>query len=118
MRPLARLTFLSTLAVLLVLGPAADAGTRKARSFTATAYAIAGRTASGIHTRPGVVAADPSVLPLGSRIRVAGAGPYSGDYLVADTGGAVQGRKIDIYIPNEAEALRFGRRRVRVEVLE
>ena len=63
------------------------------------------------------MAADPDVLPLGSRIRVHDAGAYSGVYTVLDTGPAVQGREIDIYVPNLAEAKRFGRQRVRVEIL-
>ena len=85
--------------------------------FEATAYSITGTTASGMQTRPGIVAADPEMLPLGSRIRVQDAGRYSGLYTVADTGPAVQGREIDIFIPDGAEAKRFGRRRVRVEIL-
>jgi len=86
--------------------------------FEATAYAITGTTASGGHTRPGIVAADPSVLPLGTRIRVRGAGKYTGVYTVTDTGRGIRGRELDIYIPNGAEAKRFGRRRVQVEILE
>ena len=64
------------------------------------------------------MAADPSVLPLGSRIRVHGAGAYSGVYTVTDTGPAVNGHEIDIFMPDGAEAKRFGRRRVQVEILE
>jgi 3D (Asp-Asp-Asp) domain-containing protein len=86
--------------------------------FEATAYSVTGTTASGKQTRPGIVAADPSVLPLGSRIRVHGAGGYSGVYTVMDTGPAVKGREIDIYIPDGRKAKRFGRRRVQVEILE
>lgn len=86
--------------------------------FEATAYSITGTTATGMHTRPGIVAADPAVLPLGSRIRVGGAGTYSGVYTVADTGPAVNGREIDIFIPDRRAAKRFGRRRVRVKILE
>jgi 3D (Asp-Asp-Asp) domain-containing protein len=70
-----------------------------------------------MQTRPGIVAADPKILPLGSRIRVQDAGSYSRVYTVADTGPAVKGREIDIFIPSGDEAKRFGRRRVRVEVL-
>jgi 3D (Asp-Asp-Asp) domain-containing protein len=88
------------------------------RTFEATAYSIEGRTRSGTPTREGVVAADPSVLPLGSRIRVHDAGEYDGEYVVRDTGAAVKGREIDIYLRNDAEAKRFGRRTVKVEVLE
>jgi 3D (Asp-Asp-Asp) domain-containing protein len=55
------------------------AGEPQVVEFEATAYCITGTTASGMQTRPGIVAADPAVLPLGSRIRVDGAGPYSGE---------------------------------------
>ena len=85
--------------------------------FTATAYALEGITASGTRARRGIVAADPRVLPLGSKIRVTGAGSYSGDYLVEDTGSAVKAHIIDIKVTSVAEAIKFGRRSVRVEVL-
>ena len=88
------------------------------QQFEATAYSITGKTASGAHTRKGIVAADPRILPLGSRIRVHDAGKYSGEYVVADTGRTIRGREIDIYIAAPAEAKRFGRRQVDVEVLD
>lgn len=81
--------------------------------FTATAYCLKGRTALGHGVRRGIIAADPRVLRLGSRINL-GAGAYSGSYLVSDTGGAVKGRKIDIWMPSCSEARRFGRRTVTV----
>ena len=87
------------------------------QTFSATAYSIEGTTKSGAQTREGIVAADPRVLPLGSRIRVRDAGAYDGEYVVHDTGPAIKGREIDIYMPNDAEAKRFGRRTVKVEVL-
>lgn len=83
--------------------------------FVATAYVHRGKTASGIRTRHGIVAADPRVLPLGSRIRIHGAGGHSGEYLVADTGRAIKGRRLDIWMPDRQDALRFGRRTVFVE---
>jgi 3D (Asp-Asp-Asp) domain-containing protein len=55
-------------------------------------------------------------LPLGSRVHVQ-AGAWSGEYLVADTGGAIKGRKIDIWTPSSREAMRFGRRTVKLTVL-
>src|SRR5947208_1525704 len=72
--------------------------------FEATAHSVEGTTAKGTVAHEGVVAADPAVLPLGSRIRVTGAGPYSGVYVVTDTGGKVNGRHIDLYLRNNAEA--------------
>jgi 3D (Asp-Asp-Asp) domain-containing protein len=89
----------------------------KPQTYTATAYSLRGRTASGKLVSRGLIAADPSVLPLGTRVRVE-AGSWSGEYLVADTGGAVKGRRIDIWTPTTREALQFGRRPVKLTVLE
>lgn len=85
-------------------------------TFTATAYSLRGHTADGGGVRRGIIAADRRVLPIGTRVRLE-AGSYSGEYLVADTGGAVRGRKIDIWVPQTSEAMRFGRRPVRLTVL-
>ena len=95
---------------------AADSGLAS-QTYTATAYSLRGRTASGKPVSRGLIAADPSVLPLGTRVRVE-AGAWSGEYLVADTGGAVKGRRIDIWTPTTREALQFGRRPVKLTVLE
>jgi 3D (Asp-Asp-Asp) domain-containing protein len=86
-------------------------------AFSATAYSIEGETASGKRAQQGIVAADPRVLAIGTRIRVHDAGAYSGEYVVADTGRAIKGRELDIYLRDGAEAKRFGRRKVAVEVL-
>ncbi|HEY8514710.1 MAG TPA: 3D domain-containing protein [Candidatus Binatia bacterium] len=86
--------------------------------YEATAYTIEGKTASGAKSKEGVVAADPDLLPLGSRIRLHDAGPYSGEYVVKDKGRKIQGREIDIFVEDERQAKEFGERRVRVEVLE
>jgi 3D (Asp-Asp-Asp) domain-containing protein len=85
-------------------------------SYVATAYSLRGRTASGKLVSQGIIAADPRFLPLGSRVHVQ-AGTWSGEYLVADTGGAIKGRKIDIWTPSTREAMRFGRRTVKLTVL-
>jgi 3D (Asp-Asp-Asp) domain-containing protein len=85
-------------------------------SYVATAYSLRGRTASGRPVAKGLIAADPRHLPLGSRVRLE-AGAYSGEYLVADTGGLVRGRRIDIWTPSSREAMRFGRRTVKLTVL-
>ena len=86
-------------------------------TYTATAYSLRGRTASGKPVARGVIAADPRVLPLGTRVRI-DAGEFSGEYVVADTGGAVKGRRVDIWTPTAREAMRFGRRAVKLTVLE
>ena len=86
------------------------------RIFIATAYSLKGVTRSGVRVQRGIVAADPSRLPLGSVIQVR-AGSYSGIYRVLDTGSAIKGSIIDIYVPDYHEAVRFGRKRVQVRVL-
>jgi 3D (Asp-Asp-Asp) domain-containing protein len=87
-----------------------------ATNYVATAYSLRGRTASGKMVARGLIAADPRVLPLGSRVRVEHPG-YTGEYLVADTGGMIRGRRIDIWIPSAREAMRFGRRTVKLTIL-
>src|SRR4051812_3900800 len=85
----------------------------------ATAYCQSGTTASGSPTREGVVAADPRVLPAGTVIRIeAPLRRFSGTYRVEDTGSAVKGRMVDIYVPDCAAAKRFGRRHVMVHIVE
>ena len=87
-----------------------------AETYSATAYSLRGKTASGRFVTRGLIAADPRILPLGTRVRL-DAGPWSGEYVVADTGGAIKGRKIDIWTPSSREALQFGRRSVKLTVL-
>lgn len=85
----------------------------------ATAYCIDGETASGAQTRRGIVAADPDVMPLGSRIRVEGLdGALSRTYDVEDTGRLIKGRAIDIFMHSCDDAKEFGRRPARVRVLK
>ena len=81
--------------------------------FSATAYCLSGKTAMGHGVRRGIIAADPRVLKLGSRVYV-NAGAWSGTYLVSDTGGAIKGKKIDIWVPGCSEARKFGRRTVQI----
>ena len=71
----------------------------------------------GIQVRSGIAASDPSLLPLGSIIRVDSAGPYNGLYTILDTGPAIQGRMIDIYMWSCYEALAFGRRSLDITIL-
>ncbi len=105
---------------LMVLG-SPDAGARQRptiRYFTATAYSTEGNAANGKWTHPGTAAADRRLIPLNSRIRVYGAGKYSGDYTVEDTGSAIAGNHIDLFMPSTAEAKKFGKQRVKVVILE
>ncbi len=79
-----------------------------------------GITRSGTRVRPGVVAVDPNVIPLGSKLYVQSANGGS-DYGLSDaedTGGAIKGNRIDLYYESRSEALRFGRQQVKVYVLE
>ena len=87
-----------------------------AGSYTATAYCLKGRTAMGHGVRRGIIAADPRVLKLGSKVSLNGGG-YTGQYLVSDTGGKIKGRKIDIWVASCAEARKFGRRTVSISPL-
>src|SRR5947199_1725090 len=108
----------------LLMVPAASESSRRKprrptiRYFIATAYSVEGTGASGKWSHPGTVAADRDVLPLNSRIRIYGAGKFSGEYTVEDTGNKVDGRHIDVYMPSRAEAKKFGRQRVKVVILK
>jgi 3D (Asp-Asp-Asp) domain-containing protein/uncharacterized protein YabE (DUF348 family) len=72
-----------------------------------------GITASGMRVRPGVVSVDPRVIPLGTQLYVEGYG-YS---IAADTGGAIKGNRIDVYMESLSDAYRWGRKTVQVYVL-
>lgn len=87
---------------------------------TATAYCTGTRTATGMAVRYGVVAVDPSVIPLGSRLYIEGANGtwIYGTAVAADTGGAVKGNKIDLYVESYSDAINFGRRTAKVYILE
>lgn len=87
-------------------------------SMSATAYCLTGETSSGTQAKSGTVAADPQVLPMGTTIRVTGLmSPRPQTFTVADTGPAVKGNEIDVFISDCARAKTFGRRRVQVRVL-
>ena len=86
--------------------------------FTATAYCKGTTTASGVNVRTGIAAADPDLLPVGSVVQIDRLEErYNGIYTIMDTGPAVQGRHIDIYMWNCNEALALGRRDAKVTVL-
>ena len=79
--------------------------TKNGRRLTvvATAYMIHGSTATGIPTGPGVVAVDPSVIPLGTRMTI----PGYGEGVAADTGSAIKGLRIDVWVANAAQAAQW-----------
>jgi 3D (Asp-Asp-Asp) domain-containing protein len=87
------------------------------QTYTAFSYSLCCRGASGMGTRRGTIAADPRILPYGTRVRMTGAGSYDGEYLVTDAGTAIKGNKIDVWVPTVHEARRFGRKNVKLTVL-
>ena len=79
-----------------------------------------GITASGTKARPGVVAVDPKVIPLGTKLYIEsmdGTGSY-GYASAEDKGGAIKGNRIDLFYANRSDALQFGRRQVKVYILD
>ncbi|RSL29579.1 DUF348 domain-containing protein [Salibacterium salarium] len=89
-----------------------------ATAYTADCTGCSGVTATGVNLNNSpnakVVAVDPSVIPLGSRVYVEG----YGEATAADTGGAINGNRIDLHVATKSEANRFGRQTVEVTVLE
>jgi 3D (Asp-Asp-Asp) domain-containing protein len=86
--------------------------------FAATAYCKGLVTHAGVPVQAGIAAADPRLLPLGSIVELDSPDSrYDGIYSVLDTGPAVQGAEIDIYMWSCHEALRFGRKPVGLTVL-
>ena len=86
--------------------------------FTATAYCKGTTTASGVGVRTGIAASDPSILPVGSVVNISTHDvKYNGVYTIMDTGPAIQGRTLDLYMWSCHEALKFGRRPVELRVL-
>jgi 3D (Asp-Asp-Asp) domain-containing protein/peptidoglycan hydrolase CwlO-like protein len=87
-------------------------GSGKQLTVVATAYSLHGGTASGLPTGPGVVAVDPTVIPLGTRMFIPGYGPG----IAADTGTAIKGLRIDLWFPTLRQAQNWGRRTVTITV--
>jgi 3D (Asp-Asp-Asp) domain-containing protein len=76
----------------------------------ATGYSLSGSTSTGVPVGYGIVAVDPSVIALGTKMTI----PGYGEGVAADTGGAVAGSHVDLWFPTEAEALAWGSRTVTV----
>jgi uncharacterized protein YabE (DUF348 family) len=96
---------------------------REVKTMTATAYEPGptscgkwadGYTAIGLKAVPGIAAVDPKVIPLRTRLYVEGYGPA----IAGDVGGAIKGNRIDLLFETVEEALRYGRRKVKVYILE
>ena len=90
--------------------PSRDARGPRTLSVWATGYTLRGRTASGVRTGRGVVAVDPALIPLGTRMTI----PGYGHGVAADIGGSVQGARIDVWFPSRAQAVAWGGRTVTV----
>jgi 3D (Asp-Asp-Asp) domain-containing protein len=87
----------------------------KCLTVSATAYTHTGnRTATGTIARVGVIAVDPSVIPLGTKVYVEGYGFATAE----DTGGAIKGNRIDIFLNSNSECINWGRRNVKVYILD
>jgi 3D (Asp-Asp-Asp) domain-containing protein len=78
----------------------------------AVAYSLPGSTALGVPVRRGVVAVDPQLIPLGTKLHVPGYGPG----LAADVGYAIKGKIIDVWFPTMAKARQWGRQTVTITV--
>ena len=78
----------------------------------AVASSLPGSTALGVPVAKGVVAVDPKLIPLGTKLHVPGYGPG----LAADVGYAIKGRLIDLWFPTRAKAREWGRRTVTITV--
>lgn len=91
--------------------------TMTATAYTASCAGCSGITATGINLKANpnqkVISVDPTVIPLGSKVWVEG----YGEAIAGDTGGAIKGNVIDIFIPTKQEALNWGRKTVKVKIL-
>jgi 3D (Asp-Asp-Asp) domain-containing protein len=72
---------------------------------TATGYCLEGTTATGLPVGPGIVAVDPSVIPLGTRMTI----PGYGEGVATDTGSGVTGARIDVWMASCQDAASFTR---------
>lgn len=87
-------------------------GSRYQLKVDAVAYHLPGNTALGIPVKRGVVAVDPKLIPLGTRLHV----PGYGRGIAADVGTAIKGRIIDLWFPTDVAARKWGRRTVTITV--
>jgi 3D (Asp-Asp-Asp) domain-containing protein/septal ring factor EnvC (AmiA/AmiB activator) len=93
--------------------PVPTSGSGNQLTVSATGYCLTGTTATGIPTSWGVVAVDPAVIPLGTRMSI----PGYGEGVAADTGPAVRGATIDLWFPSCSQALAWGRKTVTITLL-
>jgi 3D (Asp-Asp-Asp) domain-containing protein len=90
----------------------------EATAYTADCEGCSGITATGINLKENpdqkVISVDPNVIPLGTKVHVEG----YGNAVAGDTGGAIKGNKIDIFMPSQEDAINFGRKTVKVTILD
>lgn len=79
---------------------------------TAYSYSAGNKTATGVYPKRGIVAVDPKVIPLGTKLYIEGYG-YA---VAADTGGVIKGKIIDVFLPTEKECYKWGRKKVKVTI--
>jgi len=91
-------------------GPVTKGGTMTVSS---TCYCLRGNTASGLPVGPGIAATDPTVIPMGTRFSA----PGYGNAVAADTGSAVKGATIDLWVADCAKASAWGRQTVTITFL-
>ncbi|MEK4629141.1 MAG: LysM peptidoglycan-binding domain-containing protein [Solibacillus sp.] len=105
------------------VSPTDPSNVKKTLTVTATAYTAyckgcSGITKTGINLRKNpdlkVIAVDPKVIPLGSKVWVEGYGVA----IAGDIGGAIKGNKIDIFVKNKTDAYEWGRKKVTIKVLK
>ena len=89
--------------------------TRKKVKVKATFYAGDPITSTGIKPRWGIIAVDPSVIPYGSRVYIP---KFKKTFIAEDTGGAIVGNRIDIYVSSEKEARQLGVQYLDVYIIE
>ena len=87
-------------------------------AYTANCRGCSGITSTGINLKKNpnlkVIAVDPRVIKLGTKVYVEGYG-----YAIAgDTGSAIKGKKIDLFMPNHTSALKWGRKTVKIKILK
>jgi N-acetylmuramoyl-L-alanine amidase len=91
--------------------------TVEATAYTADCEGCSGTTSTGIDLKANpnqkVIAVDPNVIPLGSKVHVEG----YGEAIAGDIGGAIKGKKIDVFIPSKSDAKQWGRKDVQVKIL-
>lgn len=119
-QPMTKIVAVGTKPLIATQGPYAG---KEIMYLEATAYypgpnnfggGVGPRTAIGLIARHGVVAVDPSVIKLGSRVYVEG----YGEAVAGDTGGAIRGSRIDLCFDTYDEAMQFGRRNIKVYILK